>query len=137
MIDPLLHRIGMTGLAGDAVTPLMFAAKLLGALAGSVVSLAYILPRGRREAMLRLTVGLVAGFVFGSTAGLKIADMLGVLGRISPIEVTLMGATFASLSAWWGLGLLQRLADTTPTSSMQTGIVRSIRTADEVKDKPR
>ena len=137
MLEPPLQKIGMTGLAGDAVTPLMFAAKLLGALAGSVVSLAYILPRGRREAMLRLTVGLVAGLVFGSTAGLKIADMLGVLGHISPIEVTLMGATFASLSAWWGLGLLQRLADTTPTNSMQTGIVRSIRTADEVKDKPR
>ena len=91
--------------------PLLMVAKVVGAVLGSLISLAYILPQGRREALLRFTVGVVVGVVFGTTAGLKIADFLGVLGRVTLIEITVMGATLASVSAWWGLGALQRLVE--------------------------
>ncbi len=96
------------------VTPLLLFGKLIGALAGSLISIAYILPRGRREAFLRLTVGLVTGLVFGGTAGVKIADMLGLLEKVPAFEIALMGAAIASLCAWWSLGVLQRLAEHLP-----------------------
>ena len=87
--------------------------------------LTYILPQGRREALLRFTVGVVVGVVFGTTAGLKIADVLGVLGRVTLIEITVMGATLASVSAWWGLGALQRLVEryqlSAPRKRVSTG----------------
>ncbi len=52
----------------------IWAAKGAGAMAGSAISLAYLLPRGRREAASRaLPAALVSGLVFGGTAGLKIA----------------------------------------------------------------
>ncbi len=95
---------------GEAV-PALWGAKILGALAGSLVSVAYVMPRGRREAATRLLVGLVAGLVFGSTAGVKMADMIGLLGKISAFEITLMGATLSSLCAWWSLGTLQRIVE--------------------------
>ncbi len=55
-----------------------WAAKGAGAVAGSAISLAYVLPRGRREAAMRFAVGLISGLVFGHTAGLKIATELGI-----------------------------------------------------------
>jgi Family of unknown function (DUF6107) len=58
-------------------TALVWAAKGGGAVAGSAVSLAYVLPRGRREAAIRFAVGVICGFVFGGTAGLKIAPNSG------------------------------------------------------------
>ena len=61
--------------------------------------------------VVTVDVGVVVGVVFGTTAGLKIADFLGVLGRVTLIEITVMGATLASVSAWWGLGALQRLVE--------------------------
>lgn len=93
----------------DQATPALLAAKLLGALAGSLISIAYVLPSGRREAALRLSVGVVTGVIFGGTAGLKIADALGLLGKVSAIEITLTGAAAASLCAWWSLGAINRL----------------------------
>ena len=95
-------------------TPALLLAKAIGALAGSLISIAYVLPRGRREAFLRLLVGMVSGLVFGSTVGIKIADALGVLGKISLIETMLMGASVASLCAWWGLGVLHRISERLP-----------------------
>lgn len=94
---------------GDGA-PSIWLAKLLGAVAGSLVSIAYVLPRGRREAILRFVVGVAVGLIFGGTAGLKLADIMGLLGKISTFEITLMGATIASAGAWWGLGAYQRLA---------------------------
>lgn len=91
--------------------PMLLLAKIIGAIAGSLISIAYILPKGRREAALRFAVGLVVGIVFGGTAGLKVADMLGLLGKVSAFETTLMGASLASLCAWWALGVLRRLAE--------------------------
>jgi hypothetical protein len=81
----------------------LWAAKGAGAVAGSAVSLAYILPQGRREAAVRFAVGVVCGLVFGGTAGLKIALELDVEGLIGPVETMLMGSAAASLCAWWAL----------------------------------
>ncbi len=59
----------------------LWAAKGAGAVAGSAISLAYILPQGRREAAVRFAVGVVCGLVFGGTAGLKIAAASWHAGR--------------------------------------------------------
>lgn len=86
----------------------LWVAKGAGAVAGSAVSVAYILPHGRREAAVRFAVGVVCGLVFGGTAGLKIALELGVEQLIGPVETMLMGSAAASLCAWWALGPLMR-----------------------------
>ena len=117
--------------------PAVLLAKAVGALAGSLISLAYVLPRGRREAMLRLAVGAVSGLVFGTTAGVKIADMLDVLDRISVTEVSLMGAALTSACAWWGLGALQRVVERVPSTNLSAGIAKSMRMADENKASKR
>jgi hypothetical protein len=88
----------------------LIAARLAGAIAGSAISVAYILPKGRREAALRFLTGVVAGLVFGSSAGLMIADRLGLAGRLSAAETALTGAAIASLCAWTALGMLARYA---------------------------
>ncbi|MEM1039800.1 MAG: DUF6107 family protein [Pseudomonadota bacterium] len=93
----------------EGLTPLIFGAKMIGSIAGSIISLAYILPRGRREAALRLAVGIITGLVFGTTVGLKMADSLGVLEHLTVFETTLIGSTLASLCAWWAIGLLHRI----------------------------
>jgi hypothetical protein len=95
----------MTDISGTAW---LWLAKGAGAVAGSAISLAYILPRGRREAAARFAVGVVSGLVFGGAAGLKIAADLGIDRLIGPAETMLMGAAAASLCAWWVLGLLLR-----------------------------
>jgi hypothetical protein len=92
-------------------TAWLWAGKGAGAIAGSAVSLAYILPRGRREAALRFAVGAVCGLVFGGTAGLKIATELGIARTIGTFELMLMGSAAASLSAWWVVGFLLRALD--------------------------
>lgn len=88
--------------------PGLWLAKLLGALAGSLISVAYVLPNGRREAALRFFVGVVMGLVFGGPAGVKLADWLGVLSKVDAFEIALGGAAFTSLTAWWMIGLLKR-----------------------------
>lgn len=87
----------------------LWLAKLAGAAAGSAISLAYILPSGRREAAIRFAVGVACGLVFGGTAGLKIATELGIEKSIGNGELLLMGSATASLCAWWALGLLSQL----------------------------
>lgn len=96
----------MTDISGTAW---LWAAKGVGAVAGSAVSLAYILPQGRREAAARFAVGVVCGLVFGGTAGLKIAVELGIDELIGPAETMLMGSAAASLCAWWALGAVMRV----------------------------
>jgi hypothetical protein len=86
----------------------LWAAKGAGAVAGSAISLAYILPRGRREAAVRFAVGVACGVVFGGTAGLKIATELGIEERLGAGELVLMGSAAASLCAWWAVGLVAR-----------------------------
>ena len=86
----------------------IWAAKGAGAVAGSAISLAYILPRGRREAAIRFCVGTACGLVFGGAAGLKIVAELGIAEAIGPAETMLLGAAAASLTAWWALGFAMR-----------------------------
>ena len=86
----------------------MWAAKLAGATAGAAISLAYVLPHGRREAAIRFGIGVASGLVFGGTAGLKIAVELGIEDSLGPFELVLMGSAAASLCAWWALGVLMR-----------------------------
>ena len=105
------HQLAILTPGGDIPETLwLYLAKLLGAVAGSAISIVYVLPRGRREAFIRFFVGLGVGLVFGSATGLALADYLGVTDRLSPFEITLSGSTAASLCAWWGLGALARLA---------------------------
>ncbi len=108
MSDP---ATGNLATLNDVPEPVwLFASKLVGAIAGSGVSLAYMLPQGKREAALRFATGMAAGMIFGSSVGLKLADELGVTDRLSASEVRLSGAALASLCAWWVLGAIARLA---------------------------
>lgn len=86
----------------------LWAAKGLGAIAGSAISLAYMLPHGRREAALRFITGTICGLIFGGTVGLKIATELGLEKVIGTNETVLMGSAVASLTAWWALGFVVR-----------------------------
>lgn len=84
--------------------------KIAGAVAGSAISLAYVLPGGRREAALRFFTGVAAGMAFGTPVGVKLADYLGVAGQLSGLEIAMTGAGATSLCAWWALGVLARIA---------------------------
>lgn len=88
----------------------LWGAKLAGAAAGSAISVAYLLPKGRREAAVRFLIGIVTGIVFGAPAGLALADRLGFGEALSPVELAMMGSAAASLCAWWALGVLSRFA---------------------------
>jgi len=94
----------------------LWAAKGAGAVAGSAISLAYLLPRGRREAATRFAVGVACGLVFGGTAGVKIATELGIAASVGAGETLLMGSAAASLCAWWGLGVVMRTFERRRTS---------------------
>ncbi|MBB5703715.1 hypothetical protein FHS76_003625 [Ochrobactrum daejeonense] len=86
-------------------------AKMAGAVAGSAVSLAYMLPHGRREAAIRFAVGIICGMVFGGAAGVKIAEALALDGLLGRAELMLMGSAAASLAAWSALGVFRRFAE--------------------------
>ncbi|GHD06472.1 DUF6107 family protein [Tianweitania populi] len=98
-------------------TAMIWLARGVGAAAGSAISLAYILPRGRREAAVRFAVGLVSGVVFGGGVGLKIAHELDLGVALGPFELMLMGSAAASLCAWWALGFVMRLFERGTTKS--------------------
>jgi hypothetical protein len=89
-------------------TAWLWLARAAGAVAGSAISLAYLLPKDRREAAVRFAVGVACGLVFGGTVGLKVATELDIIELLSVGELTLMGAAAASLCAWWGIGLVMR-----------------------------
>jgi hypothetical protein len=102
----------MDAMTGEAISPLaLFTAKFAGAVGGSVISIAYLLPSGRRDAAVRFLTGAVTGLVFGGPAGMTLADHLGFAEKIGATEVALMGSAAASLCAWWALGVIQRFAD--------------------------
>ncbi|WP_375567072.1 DUF6107 family protein [Oceaniradius stylonematis] len=86
-------------------------AKLAGAIAGSAISLAYLFPCSRREAALRFMTGVTGGVVFGTTAGVAVAERLAIADVLSEFETVLMGAALASVSIWWAMGLAIRFAD--------------------------
>jgi len=86
-------------------------AKVAGAVAGSAISLAYLLPHSRRDAAIRFLTGITAGLVFGTTVGIAIADHLSIGDVLSDVETVLMGAAVASLTIWWAMGVALRVAD--------------------------
>ena len=90
--------------------PGLWATRAIGASAGAAVSLIYLLPKGRREAACRFFAGLACGLVFGGPAGVWIARVLEISEKLSGPDVMLTGSAAASLCAWWGLGVLARLA---------------------------
>lgn len=89
----------------------LWLAKTAGAIAGSAVSIAYLLPAGRREAAIRFAVGVVCGVVFGGTVGFKIAIELDVASYLAPFEMMLMGSGVASLCAWNAIGFVMRMLE--------------------------
>lgn len=98
-------------MTGEPITAsAVWMAKLAGATAGSAISVAYFLPRGRREAAARFLIGVVTGLVFGAPAGLALAVQFGLGDALSASERIMMGSAAASLCAWWGLGALARFA---------------------------
>jgi hypothetical protein len=84
--------------------------RTIGASAGAAVSLVYMLPVDRREAACRFLAGVISGLVFGGPAGVVLAGRLGIANHLSASEIMLSGAAAVSLSAWWGLGVLARVA---------------------------
>ena len=98
----------MTELGPDSA---LSGARVIGSLAGSAISLVYMLPKGRREAAGRFLTGVACGLIFGDPTGLWLARKLDLLTSLAPEDIVLAGATAASLLAWWSLGLLVRLLD--------------------------
>ena len=90
--------------------PSMLAMRITGAIAGALVSLAYMMPRSAREAAARAVAGVISGLVFGGPAGVALAQWMGVSELLSPSEMLLTGSAAASLTAWWVLGALARIA---------------------------
>jgi hypothetical protein len=89
----------------------LWATKFVGASAGAAVSLIYLLPKNRREAASRFFTGLCCGLIFGGPAGVWGAERLDLAAALSAFDIMLAGSAAASLCAWWGLGVLSRLAD--------------------------
>lgn len=108
----------MSGISEGAV---LWGAKTVGAMAGSAISVAYLLPKGRREAATRFAIGMVSGLVFGGAAGVKIGTWLGVAESLGEAELMLTGAAAASLCAWWALGAMGRFADAAFRSANKDG----------------
>jgi len=115
-----MSNLSETFMASDA--SLVWFAKIVGAVAGSAVSLAYMLPNDKREAAIRFAVGIICGMVFGGAAGVKIAETLSLQTLLGRAELMLMGSTAASLAAWSVLGILKRFAERAKNASL-TGIL--------------
>lgn len=98
----------MADFAGD---PGFWAERAIGASAGAAISLVYMLPRGPREAASRFLTGIASGMIFGGPAGTFLAERMGLTGSLSGSEIMLSGAAAVSLTAWWALGLLQRIGE--------------------------
>ncbi|WP_223477113.1 DUF6107 family protein [Oricola indica] len=89
----------------------LWLAKTAGALAGAAISLAWLLPKSRRDAGLRFLGSVTAGLVFGGTAGLAVAEKLGIADLLSTQEMALAGSALASLSIWWAVGFVVRYGE--------------------------
>ncbi|MAY60917.1 MAG: hypothetical protein CML29_01785 [Rhizobiales bacterium] len=91
--------------------PAMLAARLCGSVAGALVSLAYLMPKSMREATARALASLASGLVFGAPVGAALAEKFAITAQVGPPEILLMGSAAASMSVWWILGALVRIAD--------------------------
>lgn len=95
------------GIGNDAG---VWAARAVGAVAGASVSLIYLLPKSRREALSRFATGVSCGLIFGGPAGIWLAERLAISDAVSGSDLMLAGSAAASLCAWWVLGALSRIA---------------------------
>ncbi|WP_112961139.1 DUF6107 family protein [Agrobacterium sp. fls2-241-TYG-188a] len=89
----------------------ILAARFTGAVAGAGVSLIYLLPQTHREAASRFLTGLACGMIFGGPVGLWIIKRLEITEGLSGQDIMLTGSAAASLCAWWGLGVMARVAE--------------------------
>lgn len=89
----------------------LWVARLIGAVAGAVISTVYLLPKSKREAASRFITAVCSGLVFGGASGIGLADWFNLADKIGSLEISLMGAAAASLCAWWVLGFLTRIAE--------------------------
>lgn len=89
----------------------MWSARLAGAIAGSAVSVAYMLPDTKREAAIRFAVGILCGVTFGSAAGIMLAEKLDLPESFGKSELMLTGSALASLAAWSALGIFFRFVE--------------------------
>ncbi|MEJ5018747.1 DUF6107 family protein [Ochrobactrum vermis] len=89
----------------------VYLAKVAGAMAGSAVSLAYMLRHGKRDAAIRFGVGVICGVVFGGATAIKISDTLALEGLLGATELLLIGSFAAGFSAWSALGICKRYLD--------------------------
>lgn len=123
----------------SAEAGMVWAAKGAGATLGSAISLAYLLPRGPREAAIRFAVGATTGLLFGSTTGLWLAARLDLGGQLPETELALVGSAAASLTAWWALGAVQRFAGRIARDDGRTarGDARSARERMPLHPEPR
>lgn len=92
----------------------LWLAKAVGAIAGSAISLAYVLPHGMRDAAIRFLSGVAGGLVFGTPIGVHIAKQMQIDDLLSDAEITVMGAGVASLGLWWAIGIALRWGDRRP-----------------------
>lgn len=111
--DQLAFQLPMTELPEQIW---LVIAKGVGAVLGSAVSLAYILPRGRREAAIRFGTGVSIGVLFGPAVGAWLVAYFELASHLTRFEVVMTGSAASSLCAWWALGLLQRLFAGKPPS---------------------
>ncbi|PRD45796.1 hypothetical protein C5748_01190 [Phyllobacterium phragmitis] len=111
-----MSALNEPGLVGDMAW--IWLAKAAGAVAGSAVSLAYMLPKGKQEAAIRFAVGIICGLVFGGAAGVKIAEQLAIDGDLGKAELMLMGSAAASLAAWSALGIFNRFTERMKTTAL-------------------
>lgn len=88
----------------------IWAARIAGAVTGASISLVYLLPKSRREAASRFVTGVSCGMIFGGPVGLWIVQQLDIAGALSGREIMVAGSAAASMAAWWGLGVMVRVA---------------------------
>lgn len=101
--------------------PALLAARAGGAVAGALVSLAYLMPKSGREAAARGFAGVASGLVFGAPAGAVLSARFGIAEILGPPETLLMGSATASMTAWWVLGALSRIADRVGRETVRPG----------------
>lgn len=102
----------MADLGNEAsLFPGVLAAKVAGAAVGAGISLIYLLPRNGQEAASRFFTSLCCGLIFGGPVGFWLVEQMEIGDRVSLSEVMLTGSAAASLSAWWVMGALARLAE--------------------------
>lgn len=89
----------------------LWAARLTGSLAGVGISLVYLLPTSHREAASRFMCGMLSGVIFGGPVGLWLARHFSLTDGLSSQDIMLAGSASASLTCWWVLGIMVRLAN--------------------------